>query len=84
MLLGISICYINGHPTVELVAEFSQSGIQGNIIFMQLHTNEILIKTNLEWTVAEDPPQFSWKICEFPVDYTQIEDRCNKKKLGNV
>ena len=68
---------------VHLAVQLSESGIQGNISFIQDVTNtKVLVKTDLKWTLDQDAPSVLWSISQFPVDYTTVENRCDDKKLG--
>lgn len=70
---------------VHLAVQLSESGIHGNISFIQDVTNtNVLVKTNLKWTLDQDVPSVTWSVNQFPVDYTVVESRCDDKKLGKM
>lgn len=40
------------------------------------------IRFSLETTLQYPEQQWFWSITEFPVDYTLINDRCNRQYIG--
>ncbi|KAL1137771.1 hypothetical protein AAG570_009467, partial [Ranatra chinensis] len=72
----ICIYYIQTSQCIELTAHLSENGVHGSITFSSDEEN-VLISTRLN-----TDQQWSWSIREFPVIYTELEDRCIDRKLG--
>lgn len=66
---------------MELKSYISDHGLHGTITFRKNGT-EIKIITNLSTTIEYPNQVWSWAVVEFPVDYTEIENRCWGNKLG--
>ncbi|KAL1449563.1 hypothetical protein WDU94_002056, partial [Cyamophila willieti] len=69
----------------QLKAYFSQHGVHGHIqIEQKPHQQAIEVDTTeLYRKVDTWENQWHWSIHEFPVDYTNLEDRCGNDKLGS-
>lgn len=65
-----------------LNALISQSGLHGEIQFIQKDAQITELKTNLQPTLEYPEQIITWSIYEFPVDYSKIENRCDEKDLG--
>lgn len=65
-----------------LSAYISQSGLHGEIHFIQKDSQVIELKTDLVPTLEYPEQIVTWSIHEFPVDYSKIENRCDEKHLG--
>ncbi|CAG9829590.1 unnamed protein product [Diabrotica balteata] len=61
--------------SLELRSYISSQGLHGTISFTKLK-DEILIRTDLKTTLEYPTQIWSWYLSEFPVDYSQLEDRC--------
>lgn len=66
---------------IELRSYLSEDGLHGTITFAQIK-NEIKITTDLKTTLQYPNQVWSWYVTEFPVDYTELENRCDSSKLG--
>lgn len=45
--------------------------------------NSVKITTNLNTTLEYPSQVWSWEVREFPVDYTELQGRCDDSKTGN-
>lgn len=79
----IPILVINTSQLLELRAYISQHGMHGTITFEETN-NVIKIIPNLQTTLQFPNHVWSWQLTEFPVDYTEIENRCTSSKLGKM
>lgn len=66
---------------MELRSYISDQGLHGTITFTKLE-EEIQITTDLQPTLEFPFQIWSWYITEFPVDYSDVENRCDAAKLG--
>lgn len=69
--------------SLELRSYISQGGLHGTITFTKLK-NSVKITTALGATLEFPNQIWSWAVREFPVDYTQLENRCSDAKLGKT
>lgn len=67
---------------MEFKSYISDQGLHGTITFLKVK-DEIQITTNLRPTLEFPEQTWSWHITEFPVDYSDVENRCDSSKLGN-
>lgn len=67
--------------SVELRSYLSEEGLHGTITFTKLQ-DSIKITTDLTTTLQYPNQVWSWYVMEFPVDYTELENRCDSSKLG--
>lgn len=77
------VCFTGLQTTtsLELRSYISQAGLHGTITFTKLK-NAVKITTDLKATLEFPNQIWSWSVREFPVDYTQLESRCDDAKLG--
>lgn len=61
---------------LHLTAHLSENGIHGTITFRQAGDNTDI---TLDLTTED---KWEWTIHHFPIDYTEIAERCTDKKLG--
>lgn len=61
---------------LQLRAYISQHGMHGTITFKE-ENDLIKIIPNLQTTLQYPNQIWSWQLMEFPIDYTEIENRCN-------
>ncbi|XP_075237952.1 superoxide dismutase family protein Rsod [Lycorma delicatula] len=83
----LTLCVATFVHSLHLSARFSENGLEGEIIFIQDRGNEtVYIHTDLVTYASADDTQLSWgwTVQQFPVDYTQIKDRCDDKNLGKL
>nr|BBG74654.1 superoxide dismutase 6 [Tribolium castaneum] len=67
--------------SLELKSYVSDHGLHGTITFRKIGP-EIKIITDLNATLEYPNQVWSWAVVEFPVDYTELENRCWESKLG--
>ncbi|KAJ8968153.1 hypothetical protein NQ314_002407, partial [Rhamnusium bicolor] len=67
--------------SLELRSYISEQGLHGTITFTKIQ-EEIKITTNLQTTLEYPNQVWSWYVTEFPVDYSELENRCDNSKLG--
>ncbi|XP_019756682.2 uncharacterized protein LOC109535239 [Dendroctonus ponderosae] len=80
-ICSIFVLDIHQSTSIVLRSYVSEHGLHGTITFTK-NGDEIIITTNLEATLEFPNSAWSWYITEFPVDYTRIENRCDREKIG--
>lgn len=71
--------------TIEFKSYISGHGLHGTISFVYSDTKKsIKIITNLNTTLQYPEQVWSWFVTEYPVDYTEMENRCNEDYLGKI
>ncbi|XP_026804205.1 uncharacterized protein LOC113547860 [Rhopalosiphum maidis] len=73
----------NVNSSIQLISRFSQNLIHGSILFSQHSLIDDIILISVSLKNFGNSLQWSWQIKEFPVDYTNLVDRCSDKNLGN-
>lgn len=69
--------------SIVLRSYISGQGLHGTISFIHLEEKDsIKILTNLSTTLQYPDQVWSWFVTEYPVDYVEIENRCNENHLG--
>lgn len=66
---------------LELRSYISDQGLHGKVSFKKT-SDGIEISTELNPTLEYPNQVWSWSINEFPVDYTDLENRCQNNKIG--
>lgn len=70
---------------MEFRSYLSENGLHGTISFKyNIKENSVKITPVLKTTLEFPNQVWSWKIVEFPVDLTELENRCDSRKLGKV
>ncbi|RZC33023.1 uncharacterized protein BDFB_010701, partial [Asbolus verrucosus] len=67
--------------SLELKSYISDYGLHGTISFKKIDSG-IKIITDLNTTLEYPNQVWSWSVVEFPVDYSDLENRCDGAKLG--
>lgn len=75
--------FTNANASVQLITRFSQHEISGSILFSQHSLIEDIIIISVTLNNFGEPSLWSWKIKEFPVDYSILTNRCTDQNLGN-
>lgn len=73
---------VNIAYSLRLVSYISSGGLHGEIQFEKATETSVKIRFSLETTLQYPEQQWFWSITEFPVDYTLINDRCNRQYIG--
>ncbi|CAG9822020.1 unnamed protein product, partial [Phaedon cochleariae] len=76
LALGSQLC-----NSLDLRSFISGHGLHGTITFTETKYS-IRITTDLKTTLEYPNQVWSWYVSEFPVDYSELEDRCDADKLG--
>ncbi|KAJ3643412.1 hypothetical protein Zmor_026124 [Zophobas morio] len=84
--MGVMKCFVIWFffelvASLELKSYISDHGLHGTISFTKVGT-QIKITTDLNATLEYPNQVWSWSVVEFPVDYTELENRCQSNKLG--
>lgn len=66
---------------MELRTYISSHGLHGTISFTK-EKDGITVTTDLNTTLEYPKQVWSWWVTEFPVDYSELDNRCEKYKLG--
>ncbi|KAK2588649.1 hypothetical protein KPH14_006415 [Odynerus spinipes] len=74
-------CLVSG-SALRLAAYISAGGLHGEVRFEQKTENSIKVRFSLQTTLQYPDQQWFWSVTQFPVDYSIIEDRCNRRYLG--
>ncbi|XP_030762415.1 uncharacterized protein LOC115887200 isoform X2 [Sitophilus oryzae] len=72
---------IQQSTSLVLRSYLSENGLHGTITFTKDGDN-VTIETDLQPTLEFPNSVWAWYITEFPVDYTQIENRCSEQRIG--
>lgn len=72
MFLGLNNVFC-----LQLRAYFSEHGLHGEITFTQNADKSVTINSDLTTTLEYPNQVWTWSVTEFPVDYTNLEGRCN-------
>nr|XP_023029851.1 uncharacterized protein LOC111517802 [Leptinotarsa decemlineata] len=80
-IFSLLVLGINSVTSLQLVSYISGQGLHGTINFTKIQ-DEIKISTDLTTTLEYPNQAWSLYVTEFPVDYTEIENRCESSKLG--
>lgn len=62
--------------SLQLRAFVSSQGLHGEITFTQNADKSISLKTQLAPTLEYPSQVWTWSVVQFPVDYTNLENRC--------
>lgn len=73
-----------GFAKKEVYARFNENGIKGTVSIRQTSNDLIIVTATLYVVDGSNVKQCDWKIRNFPVDYTILEDRCSNNYLGTV
>lgn len=81
----IFICFffsdVQSIRSLELRSYISSHGLHGTISFTK-QSDGIKISTSLNTTLEYPKQVWSWWVTEFPIDFTELENRCDKYKVG--
>lgn len=71
------VCEPLGIFGIELAAHVSESGLHGEVTFHSDGRARLRLQS-----VSGEGVSWSWAVHAFPVDYTQVENRCSPEKIG--
>ncbi|KAJ8944218.1 hypothetical protein NQ318_014580 [Aromia moschata] len=74
---------LNSVTPIELRSYVSEYGLHGTITFADTQDG-IKITTDLKTTLEYPSQIWAWYVTEFPVDYTELENRCDSGKIGKT
>ncbi|RZF36952.1 hypothetical protein LSTR_LSTR004640 [Laodelphax striatellus] len=70
---------------LHLSARFSENGLEGEVILVQDKGSSLVyIHSEFNYLGNLDNVTWEWTIRQFPVDYTELTQRCDPKKLGSL
>lgn len=86
LIPGVVIIWLIGlSHALHLSARFSENGLEGEVVFVQDKGSDLVfIHTDVIYYGTDNDFNWEWSIMQFPVDYTQIKERCIDKKLGSL
>ncbi|XP_025262110.1 uncharacterized protein LOC105249019 [Camponotus floridanus] len=76
------LCYATIASSLKLAAYISSGGLHGEIRFERATESSVRIRYSLKATLQYPDQQWLWSVTQFPVDYTIINDRCDKRYIG--
>ncbi|GLH08747.1 Uncharacterized protein GBIM_13929 [Gryllus bimaculatus] len=68
---------------IKLTAYLSENGLHGTVDFQEQPKDSKNVYIQVSLQVAEDQSVWSWQIREFPLYYTNLENRCTGNNLGS-
>ncbi|XP_076244983.1 uncharacterized protein Rsod [Calliopsis andreniformis] len=79
----ILLSYVTIGQSLRLAVYISSGGLHGEIQFEKgAEENSVRIRFSFQTTLQYPDQQWFWAVTEFPVDYTIIDNRCDRKHLG--
>ncbi|XP_034178940.2 uncharacterized protein Rsod isoform X1 [Osmia lignaria lignaria] len=76
------LSYFTIGSSLRLTAYISSGGLHGEIRFEKVTETSVRIRFSLQTTLQYPDQQWFWSVTQFPVDYTLINDRCDRQHLG--
>ncbi|XP_050455769.1 uncharacterized protein LOC126853760 [Cataglyphis hispanica] len=76
------LCCATIASALKLAAYISSGGLHGEIRFERATESSLRIRYSLKATLQYPDQQWLWSITQFPVDYTIINGRCDKRYIG--
>ncbi|XP_076765114.1 uncharacterized protein LOC143432228 [Xylocopa sonorina] len=73
---------VNIGYSLRLAAYISSGGLHGEIRFEKATEASVRIRYSLQTTLQYPDQQWLWSVTQFPIDYTLIENRCNRQYIG--
>ncbi|XP_043258035.1 uncharacterized protein LOC122400578 [Colletes gigas] len=78
----ILLTYASVGHALRLAAYISSGGLHGEIRFEKATETSVRIRFSLQATLQYPDQQWFWSVTQFPVDYTVVNDRCNRRYIG--